>query len=63
MIENGEDDAYYTVVLVNPSSTVEAIGPIVHQMVSNLKGSDLASASGGHMKSDYIELTSPELES
>jgi hypothetical protein len=38
---NGEDDAYYTVVLVNPSNTVESIGPVVHLMVANLKGSDI----------------------
>ena len=39
MDNNGND--YYTIVLVNPSNYVSNIGPIVHHMLGNIKGSDL----------------------
>ena len=39
MDNDGND--YYTIVLVNPSKYVSNIGPIVHHMLGNIKGSDL----------------------
>ena len=34
------DNDYYTIVLSNPDDSIP-VGPIVHQMIGNVKGSDL----------------------
>ena len=38
------DNDYYTIVLSNPDDSMkDAVGPIVHQMIGNVLGSDLKS--------------------
>jgi hypothetical protein len=53
-LTHGDADAFYTLVLVNPSVTVENIGPIVHHMVGNIKGSDFM--DDGLYNEDYRSL-------
>ena len=39
-MRNALDDDYYTIVLSNSDDSI-AIGPLIHQMIGNIKGSDL----------------------
>lgn len=46
MINGADADTYYTLVLSNPDDKISAFAPVLHNIITNIKGSDLPATDG-----------------